>query len=416
MTDTLIKVEHVSKKFCRSLKRSLLYGLQDLGSEILGRQHAHSETLRADEFWAVKDINFELRRGECLGLIGQNGAGKTTLLRMLNGLIKPDQGRIELRGRVGALIALGAGFSPILTGRENVYVNASVLGLSKREVDARIDEIIDFAEVRDFIDAPVQTYSSGMNVRLGFAVAAVLIKPDILLLDEVLAVGDIGFMIKCLNTVRHLSSDAAVVFVSHDMHYVSAFCTRVVVLEKGSIVCDVASPAEGIDRYFAMIPRAVDISGTGGAQLLGVRLIVDGACPVGPEPTIRHGADVRVEVRVQTASTRKGIHLVLYVLDDTMSGVICVPSQNPDGTMCELPCGTLDVEVPLGSLELMSGRYNIMVAVIDPESGVALTRVQGLSPFRVLTQKAYWAPFLRPAQPRVRVLGSDEGFSEHHEH
>jgi lipopolysaccharide transport system ATP-binding protein len=165
MSDTLIKVEGVSKKFCRSLKKSLWYGMQDLGNEVIGKRHGGNGELRPDEFWAVDDVSFELKRGECLGLIGRNGAGKTTLLRMLNGLIKPDTGRIEMRGQVGALIALGAGFNPILTGRENIYVNASVLGLSKRETDAKIDNIIDFAEIGEFINMPVQSYSSGMAVR-----------------------------------------------------------------------------------------------------------------------------------------------------------------------------------------------------------------------------------------------------------
>ena len=145
-------------------------------------------SLRDGEFFAVKDVSFELRRGDCLGLLGHNGAGKTTLLKMLNGLIKPDAGSIMMRGRVGALIALGAGFNPILTGRENIYINGSVLGLTKKEIDAKIDEIIDFAEIREFIDMPVQSYSSGMAGRLGFAVATAL-DPDVLIVDEVLAVG-----------------------------------------------------------------------------------------------------------------------------------------------------------------------------------------------------------------------------------
>ena len=168
----LVRVEGVSKIFCRSLKRSLHYGLMDSLSDILPvgkRKYDESgePILRKEEFWAVKDISFELRRGECLGLIGRNGAGKTTLLKMLNGLIKPDKGRIEMRGRVGALIALGAGFNPILTGRENIYVNGSILGISQIEIEDKIDEIIDFSEIREFIDSPVQSYSSGMAVQPG---------------------------------------------------------------------------------------------------------------------------------------------------------------------------------------------------------------------------------------------------------
>jgi len=234
MSETLIKVEGVSKKFCRSLKRSLWYGMQDLGSELLGRRHGGNGELRPDEFWAVKDVSFELKRGECLGLIGHNGAGKTTLLRMLNGLIKPDQGRIEMRGRVGALIALGAGFNPILTGRENIYVNASVLGLSKREIDEKIEEIIDFAEIGEFIDAPVQSYSSGMQVRLGFSVASTL-NPDILMLDEVLAVGDANFQSKCFQKIGRLVENSAVILVSHYPHHIKKMCDRTLMFERGRI-------------------------------------------------------------------------------------------------------------------------------------------------------------------------------------
>ncbi len=160
--------------------------------------------------------SFEVKRGECLGLIGHNGAGKTTLLKMLNGLIKPDTGSIEMHGKVGALIALGAGFNPILTGRENIYVNGSILGLHKKEIEGKLDEIIEFAELEAAIDAPVRTYSSGMQVRLGFAIAAVIIKPKILLLDEVLAVGDFKFRAKCLSRVNELKqSGTSLILVSH---------------------------------------------------------------------------------------------------------------------------------------------------------------------------------------------------------
>jgi len=235
MTETLIKVEGVSKKFCRSLKKSLWYGMQDLGSEIVGHRHAKNDELRPDEFWASKDISFELKRGECLGLVGKNGAGKTTLLRMLNGLIKPDQGRIEMHGRIGALIALGAGFNPILTGRENIFINATVLGLTKKEIESKLDEIIEFAEIGDFIDSPVQSYSSGMAVRLGFAVAT-SIEPDILLLDEVLAVGDVTFRDKCYKRIGKLLSNTAVIMVSHDAASIYRLTNSAILLEKGRSV------------------------------------------------------------------------------------------------------------------------------------------------------------------------------------
>jgi lipopolysaccharide transport system ATP-binding protein len=242
--DVLVKVDNVSKRFCRSLKRSLWYGMQDLGSELGGRRHGGGSglpqssadvQLRPDEFWAVKDVSFELRRGECLGLIGRNGAGKTTLLKMLNGLIKPDTGRIELKGRTGALIALGAGFNPILTGRENIYTNASIIGLSKAEITGKINNIIDFAEIGEFVDSPVQTYSSGMQVRLGFAIAAEL-QPDVMILDEVLAVGDSNFKYKCYSAIDKILKHSAVIFVTHDMGHLGRIAQESIVLKKGCAV------------------------------------------------------------------------------------------------------------------------------------------------------------------------------------
>lgn len=232
--DVLVRVEGVGKRFCRNLKKSLFYGIQDITCDLLGRDRCES-ALREDEFYANKGISFELRRGECLGLIGHNGAGKTTLLKLLNGLIKPDTGTITMRGRIGALIALGAGFNPILTGRENVYIAGSVLGLTKGEIDDRYHEIVAFAELEEFMESPVQNYSSGMQVRLGFAVATAM-KPDVLLLDEVLAVGDVGFQAKCFNTLAELRKEGVpFILVSHNMHQISRYCEKVLYLEHGEV-------------------------------------------------------------------------------------------------------------------------------------------------------------------------------------
>jgi lipopolysaccharide transport system ATP-binding protein len=231
--DVLIRLEGVSKKFCRELRKSLWYGVTDTVRDLLGRDGS-SCGLRADEFWALDDVSFEVRRGQCLGLIGRNGAGKSTLLKLLNGLIKPDRGRIEIRGRVGALIALGAGFNPILTGRENIYVNGSVLGLTRKDIDQKLDDIIEFAEIGEFIDAPVQSYSSGMQMRLGFAVATAQ-QPDIVLLDEVLAVGDARFRQKCYARIAGITENAAVVFVSHSMEQVGHLCANSVILDQGRL-------------------------------------------------------------------------------------------------------------------------------------------------------------------------------------
>ncbi len=232
--DVVLSVKGVSKKFCRSLKRSLWYGIQDLTGELLGSDHER-DTLRDGEFWALKDISFELRRGEALGLVGANGAGKTTLLRIISGLIKPDQGEIEINGRIAPLIALGAGFNPILTGRENIYANMSILGLTRQEIDDRFEDVVAFAEIGEALDTPVQSYSSGMAARLGFA-CAIHTEPDILLIDEVLAVGDTKFRSKCQNRLNYLRKQRqqSLIMVSHNSHSVSMVCQSALYLIKGT--------------------------------------------------------------------------------------------------------------------------------------------------------------------------------------
>ncbi|BAY65883.1 ABC transporter-related protein [Calothrix brevissima NIES-22] len=234
-SDIVLSVNGVSKKFCRDLKRSLMYGVQDIASELLGIREK-SDKLRKKEFWALDNVSFQLRRGEAVGLVGKNGSGKSTLLRIIAGLIKPDTGFVEVNGRVAPLIALGAGFNPILTGRENIYANMSILGLSKKEIDERYDEVIEFAEIGDAIDAPVQSYSSGMAARLGFA-SAIHTNPDILLIDEVLAVGDVKFRAKCERRLHELRRNGtSFVLVSHQPSAILNVCNSGIYLSKGQLI------------------------------------------------------------------------------------------------------------------------------------------------------------------------------------
>jgi len=244
--DVVLSIKNVSKRFCRDLKRSLLYGVQDIAGEVFGAQRQDVQ-LRKGEFWALKDVNLELRRGEALGLVGANGAGKTTLLRIVSGLITPDHGSVEVKGRVAPLIALGAGFNPILTGRENVYVNMSILGLSQQEIEDRFDEVVEFAEIGEAIDAPVQTYSSGMAARLGFA-SAIFTKPDILLIDEVLAVGDMKFRVKCYRHLATLRKTSSFILVSHDSNSILAVSSSVSYLKKGKLIAS-GEPKEIVRLY-----------------------------------------------------------------------------------------------------------------------------------------------------------------------
>lgn len=244
--DVAIKVDNVSKKYCKSLKRSMLYGVKDIARNTLGLS-SHSDKLRKHEFWALDDISFEVKKGETLGIIGPNGSGKTTLLKLLNGIFWPDKGRITVKGKVGALIEVGAGFHPLLTGRENIYINAAILGMDKKEVDEKFDDIVEFADIGDFLDAPVKHYSSGMFVRLGFAVA-VHCEPDILLVDEVLAVGDINFQHRCLRYMTDVMSRCTVILVNHNPDIIRFACQRVLFLNNGKIQF-LGSTSKGVEEY-----------------------------------------------------------------------------------------------------------------------------------------------------------------------
>jgi lipopolysaccharide transport system ATP-binding protein len=246
MSEYLIRIEGLSKKYCKDLKKSLWYGIEDSSREIFGISRNHE--LRSNEFWALQDINLQLKRGECLGLIGQNGAGKSTLLKILNGIIKPDKGKVIMRGRVAAIIELGAGFNPALTGKENIYANGAILGMRKTEIDKLYDSIVDFSELDAFINTPVRFYSSGMRVRLGFSVA-IHLKPDVLLLDEVLAVGDMGFRIKSLNAMASLIKETAVIFVSHSVDQIARISNKICLLEQGKSVYIGEDISNGILQY-----------------------------------------------------------------------------------------------------------------------------------------------------------------------
>lgn len=249
--DVVIKVERLHKKFCRNLKRSMFYGTVDIMRSMLGVSYDKGK-LRDTEFWALEGIDFEVKKGETFGLVGANGSGKSTLLRMINGIYPPDKGKISVRGRIGALIAVGAGFHPHMTGRENIYLNGTILGMTKEEIEKDFQSILDFAEIGDFIDAPVSTYSSGMYVRLGFAIA-IHSKPDIMLVDEILAVGDAKFQRKCLDKIKEMRNSGVTFFlVSHNMQNIEAMCNRALLMDHGRQVM-IGTPAEIVPAYELML-------------------------------------------------------------------------------------------------------------------------------------------------------------------
>ncbi len=233
-SEIAIKVENVSKKYCKSLKRSMLYGIKDITKNALGMS-SDSHLLRKNEFWAIDGVSFKVKKGETLGIIGANGAGKTTILKMLNGIFWPDKGKITIKGKTGALISVGAGFHPLLSGRENIYLNGAILGISRKKINEKFDDIVEFADIGDFLDTPVKFYSSGMFVRLGFSIA-VHCDLDILLVDEVLAVGDLSFSLKCHKKMSEFRlSGGTVVIVSHNLQAIRNICKRVLWLNNSKI-------------------------------------------------------------------------------------------------------------------------------------------------------------------------------------
>lgn len=253
-----ITVDHVSRKFSRGDKRQPLRGAIDrwFKRNVLSSH----DNLKAHEFWAIEDLNFHVARGEALAIIGPNGAGKSTTLKLLAGIMPPTRGTLRTSGRVSALIEVGAGFHPDLTGRENIFLNASVLGLSRVETRRKFGDIVEFAGIEPFLDTPLKRYSSGMYARLGFSVA-VHTEPEVLLVDEVLSVGDRVFRARCMERMRSfLRRGVAIIFVSHDLTAVMGFCDRAIVLDKGRTTFT-GSAVDAVSHYHhACMPSQSDMA------------------------------------------------------------------------------------------------------------------------------------------------------------
>ena len=260
MSETVISVENLGKKYIIghqmqgqyvTLKDKLTNGAKFLGRKLLRFSTNSNLDYTQEEFWALKDVSFEIKQGDRIGIIGRNGAGKSTLLKILSRITEPTTGEVAINGRVASLLEVGTGFHPELTGRENIYLNGAILGMSKVEIKRKFDEIVDFAEVEKFLDTPVKRYSSGMYVRLAFAVAAHL-EPEILIVDEVLAVGDIQFQKKCLGKMQDVSKNQGrtVLFVSHNMEAIQRLCSHCLMLERGQLSAQ-GDTASIIQRYIS---------------------------------------------------------------------------------------------------------------------------------------------------------------------
>jgi lipopolysaccharide transport system ATP-binding protein len=353
------------------------------------------------EFWALRDVSFEIRRGETVGIIGRNGSGKSTLLQMLCGTLTPTSGLVEVTGRVAALLELGAGFNPEFTGRENARMNMAILGMDAADIDARLDEVIRFAEIDDFVDQPVKTYSSGMYVRLAFSVA-IHVDPDILVIDEALAVGDFAFQFKCLKRLKELSdSGVTILFVTHDIVQVQKLCSRVLYLRKGHAVY-FGDTKTAADLYFSDVtatqpdagvapavaaPRKRDLHAEGmemryaefGAHVAPYRrgqrqsgqlmlVTVNGAFK--EEPSIRFGDAIDLEIVFTLAPEFENPAIAFYVIDET--GQLIVGS-NTRYEGIDLRSGatgqTGRFRVSFEN-RLRSGRYGVQVYLVDFTPGM----------------------------------------------
>ncbi|MEW6271870.1 MAG: polysaccharide ABC transporter ATP-binding protein [Thermodesulfobacteriota bacterium] len=371
MAAPTLRIDGVSKKFCRALDRSLLYGVRDVVGELTGGRR-HTDRLRKGEFWAVRDVGLRLERGEAIGLVGSNGAGKTTLLRMIGGLIRPDTGVIRIRGRVAPLIALGAGFDPVLSGRENIFANMAILGVPTPEIRERLDSVIAFAELDEAIDAPVQTYSSGMAARLGFA-CAVHTEPDLLLVDEVLAVGDARFRQKCFQRLAQLRErGTAFILVSHNPHAVLNVCERAVYLRAGELVCE--GPTPDVLRRYEEDDFGATLGGDGRLDLppkpetASIGVDVESVWLVGPDgetlrgPVTGRPATLCVRCKVRRPIADAAMTVIVNGMGGDAERVLHLMS-SADRQPLPLAVGTAELRMHWPSCGLVPGIYGARILV-----------------------------------------------------
>jgi ABC-2 type transport system ATP-binding protein len=322
------------------------------------------------EMWAVRDLSIAVQPGETVGMLGRNGAGKTTLLRMLAGVSRPSEGRVLVRGRIAPLISVGVGFHHEMSGRENIYVNGMLLGLTKPQVDERFDEIVAFAELADFIDVPVKFYSTGMFMRLGFAVA-VHVDPKVLLVDEVLAVGDIAFQTKCLERMRSLQSQGTtVVVVSHSIHAIRLLCPRALVMRKGRLEFD--GDTEGaVAKHFELL--ALDSASSEGPAEHGTVTVLDRSL-IGPEGPTHHPRQEDVVTFRSTVRFSRAVdspQIWFQVLDETAMLAYATHTEIAHKWGSFAPGDTAEIEVVFRP-RLVGGTYRLGVVVTDCEGRVVL--------------------------------------------
>jgi lipopolysaccharide transport system ATP-binding protein len=345
--------------------------------------------VKPQTIWALRDVSFEVAEGEVVGFIGHNGAGKSTLLKILSRITKPTEGRAQIRGRAGSLLEVGSGFHPDLTGAENLYLYGAILGMRRREVQRKFDEVVAFAEIEEFIDTPVKRYSSGMYMRLAFAVAAHL-EPEVLIVDEVLAVGDLAFQRKCLGKMEDVAgSGRTVLFVSHNMAAIRSLCTRALLLESGRVTregtpADVARHyAESSEaRYAAPLDEREGRAGDGGIRTVALRVADDTGSPV-----VTCGSRLALELDYRaTSAPLRSARFVLNILDSERGCIFRFDSDAEPGLPAELPAeGT--IRCVTDPIDLTPGLCRVNVSLL--KGGVLADAVDGAATFEVVADDYY---------------------------
>jgi lipopolysaccharide transport system ATP-binding protein len=364
----------------------------------------HLARLNGQEFWALQDVNFELRQGEILGIIGRNGAGKSTLLKILSRVTAPSRGEVRVKGRIASLLEVGTGFHPELTGRENIFLNGAILGMSKPEIRKKLDEIVAFSEVEEFIDTPVKRYSSGMYVRLAFAVAAHL-EPEILIVDEVLAVGDAEFQKKCLGKMRDVATEGrTILFVSHNIEAVRRLCTRGILLQQGTVRVDsdIDQVAESYSSTMAEQAATVLRNDNLGLTLFDIRLRNhDGQlCSV-----FRPGDDLMIEISYE-AETPISLPFFAIVIQ-SFKGSCFAANMLLDGHQPEVLHGKGQIGCTFRSVPLLPQDYTVQVAVRAKNGKDLIIGYRDVGYFAVsasLTDYGYQGKFMSMAAQSTPVV------------
>lgn len=384
MSHTVINVENISKSYLLKHQQKEKYvALRDVianrTKSIFAAKKSNQYNTNNEEFWALKDVSFEVKQGDRIGIIGRNGAGKSTLLKVLSRIVTPTSGRITIEGRVASLLEVGTGFHPELSGRENIFLNGSILGMSKREIQSKFDEIVAFAEVEKFLDTPVKRYSSGMYVRLAFAVAAHL-EPEILIVDEVLAVGDAEFQKKCLGKMKDVSTQGrTVLFVSHNIGQISSLCSSAILLDKGKIILNdqVAKVINVYNQQSNSITDSKIVFDDNLNKEMYIKSIVTMDSNETLKTTFAHDQSISLEVKICVNQLLNDVLLGIHVYDNQDRRIFTSELAISDKTNIS---NTYTVTIPANTLTPNNYKFSLglhipNVQVIDEHTGICPIKI-----------------------------------------